>query len=115
MTSVDRICFGTSAAAAAFSHFVNDISMSQPAPALNEIFDEMGYDAIRAVGTSPPRADTSAQVRRTPSTTDRSLQLTDTNPAGKVEVWRTSSAREAFTASMVVQLRVSRRTDTAWR
>lgn len=99
VSSLDRIRFSTSDPTAASSFFFNDISVSQPVAILSEIFDEMGYDSIPRYWPVTAAADTSALIRRTPSITDRSLQLSDTNATGKVEVWRSFlGQRDAFTA-----------------
>ena len=104
VTSVDQMRFASTDALAGASLYINNLSVSQAAVTLNETFDDMGYNANPRYWTVTSGSNTAATVRQVPSATDQSVQLSDTNPADKVEMWRYFQAHtEAFTVAWSFQ------------
>lgn len=100
VSSLDRIRFSTSDASTASPFYINNISISSTTPDLNETFDEMGWNANPRYWPITASADTSALVRQVPTATDRTIQLSDTNPSGQVEIYRNFLAQtQTFTAA----------------
>ncbi len=84
----DGILFGTSNESYTYHLYVNDIVISNLAPALHETFDDLATSSRPESWTYNLDSSTNIAVREIPSATDKCIQLWDGNTSGYPSLWK---------------------------